>query len=77
MLVTGWGFVFLGVVGLLLPILQGILFLLFGLVILSSEYVRADRVLEKLRKRFPKFAAHVRQASKKARRLVNGIPTTS
>jgi len=30
-LVVGWGFIALGIVGLFLPILQGVLFLLIGL----------------------------------------------
>jgi uncharacterized protein len=67
MLLTGWGFVLLGMVGLFLPILQGILFLLIGLVILSSEYVWAHSLLKKLHNRFPKMAVHSQQAFEKAR----------
>jgi len=37
LILTGWAFVALGIVGLFLPVLQGILFLLIGLVILSAE----------------------------------------
>lgn len=74
-LLTGWGFVLLGIAGLVLPILQGILFLLIGLVILSSEYVWAHRVLEKLQKRFPTLAAHVHRASEKAESRVDRTPT--
>lgn len=33
-LLLGWGFIALGVVGLFLPVLQGILFLVIGLTIL-------------------------------------------
>ena len=73
MLLTGCGFLLLGMVGLFLPILQGILFLLIGLVILSSEYVWAHSLLTKLRKRFPKISAHVHDASEKARSWVNRI----
>jgi len=76
-LLTGWGFVLLGIAGLVLPILQGVLFLVTGLVILSSEYVWAHRVLETLQKRFPKLAAHVHRASEKARSRVNRTPTNS
>ena len=76
-LLTGWGFVLLGIAGLVLPILQGVLFLVTGLVILSSEYVWAHRVLEKLQKRFPKLAAHLHKASEKARSRVNRTPTNS
>jgi uncharacterized protein len=34
---VGWGFILLGIVGLFLPILQGVLFLFVGLIILSSK----------------------------------------
>ena len=71
MLLTGWGFVLLGMAGLFLPILQGILFLLIGLVILSSEYVWAHSLLAELRRRFPKISAHVHEATEKARGWVN------
>jgi uncharacterized protein len=57
LLIAGWAFMVLGVLGLFLPILQGILFLLIGLTILSTEYVWAHKLLLKLRKRFPSLAA--------------------
>ena len=74
-LLTGWGFILLGIAGLFLPILQGILFLLIGLVILSSEYVWAHSLLAKLHNRFPKMAAHVHQAFEKARSWMNRTST--
>jgi hypothetical protein len=49
----GWLFILLGIAGLFLPVLQGILFLCVGIIILSSEYIWARRILEKLRTRFP------------------------
>jgi uncharacterized protein len=52
----GWGFILLGVIGLFLPILQGVLFLLIGLLTLSSEYVWAHRLLLKIWNRFPAVA---------------------
>ena len=55
-LLAGWGFIALGVIGLFLPILQGVLFLIIGLLILSSEYVWAHRLLQRLRARFPRIA---------------------
>ena len=64
--VVGWIFIVLGVIGLFLPILQGILFLLIGLVILSSEYAWAHHLLEKLRERFPKLSSKVDEARHKA-----------
>jgi uncharacterized protein len=65
-LLLGWGFVALGVVGLFLPVLQGVLFLLIGLFILSSEYVWAHRLLRKVRNRFPTAALRCEEASRKA-----------
>ncbi len=67
-LLTGWGFVLLGIAGLVLPILQGVLFLFIGLVILSSEYVWAHNLLKKLQKHFPGLSARVHQASERARK---------
>lgn len=58
MLATGWGFILLGIAGLFLPFLQGILFLVIGLIILSSEYVWAHRLLQKIRARFPRLDSH-------------------
>src|SRR5512146_288541 len=65
-LLLGWGFVLLGIAGLFLPVLQGILFLLIGLFILSSEYVWAHRLLGKLKARFPKIATQFETAKEKA-----------
>ncbi len=50
---AGWGFLVLGIAGLFLPILQGVLFIIIGLAILSTEYVWAHHLLAKLRKHFP------------------------
>jgi uncharacterized membrane protein YbaN (DUF454 family) len=65
---VGWLFVLLGIVGLFLPILQGVLFLLIGLLILSTEYVWAHHLLQKLRARFPKIAVHIDAAKERAER---------
>lgn len=65
-LLVGWGFILLGIVGLFLPILQGILFLLIGLAILSSEYVWAHHLLSKLRQRFPRLDRTANAATAKA-----------
>jgi uncharacterized protein len=51
--IVGWAFLGLGVIGLFLPVLQGILFIMIGLAILSTEYVWAHRWLTKLRQKFP------------------------
>tara|TARA_B100000676_G_scaffold305922_1_gene361090 strand:+ start:4736 stop:4981 length:246 start_codon:yes stop_codon:yes gene_type:complete len=44
----GWYIVVFGVLGIFLPVLQGILFLLTGLILLSRESACAQRQLEKL-----------------------------
>ena len=65
-LVAGWTFIVLGVIGLFLPFMQGILFLMIGLTILSSEYVWAHHLLTKVRARFPRIAIFSDQAREKA-----------
>lgn len=52
---AGWGFVVLGILGLFLPVLQGILFLMIGFAILSTEYVWAHHLFRRLRSKFPKL----------------------
>jgi uncharacterized membrane protein YbaN (DUF454 family) len=73
LLLFGWGFILLGVIGLFLPILQGVLFLLIGLLILSSEYVWAHRLLLKIRNRFPDVAKRSDEAQKTAHKLMAKI----
>jgi uncharacterized membrane protein YbaN (DUF454 family) len=46
-LTTGWLLIVIGVIGLFLPILQGILFLLSGLAVLSTESRWARALLER------------------------------
>lgn len=78
-LIAGWCFIVLGIAGLFLPILQGVLFLLIGLIILSSEYVWANRLLTKLRERFPRLGRTADQATEKATawlRRISGQPKT-
>jgi uncharacterized membrane protein YbaN (DUF454 family) len=65
-LLVGWGFILLGIAGLFLPVLQGILFILIGLIILSSEYVWAHKMLQRLRSRFPSVARKADEAQARA-----------
>ena len=72
-LIVGWCFILLGIVGLFLPILQGVLFLLIGLIILSSEYVWAHHLLAKLRQRFPKVSSTADEAMARASRWLRHL----
>ena len=63
---TGWTFVVLGVLGIFLPILQGILFLAIGFSILATEYPWAKRWLDWLRAKFPRYADAFDQAKVKS-----------
>lgn len=52
-LIIGWFFIGLGIIGLFLPILQGILFIMVGLAILSSRSEIVKRFLKYLQERYP------------------------
>jgi len=52
-LTVGWVVIGLGVVGLFLPVLQGVLLILLGLYILSRESRVAREILHRLRDRYP------------------------
>ena len=64
MLLQGLGYLFLvlGVLGMVLPILQGFLFLAIGLIILSKTAPWAERLLERFRKRYPQGGALIDKA---------------
>jgi len=53
LLIIGWLLIVLGIIGLFLPILQGILFILIGLAILSSRSETIKRLLKHLEERYP------------------------
>ena len=72
-LASGWGFVFLGVLGIFLPVLQGILFLAIGFYLLSLESPRARRMMDKLRRRYPKLGATLEEARLRAARYARKI----
>ena len=63
----GWGFILLGIAGIFLPILQGILFILIGLSLLSAVSPRAGRLLVKIRERFPRISGTYDEAKVKAK----------
>lgn len=62
MIGLGYGFLVLGVLGLFLPFLQGILFLLVGLLILARHAPWAERMLERVKARHPAMRSSVEKA---------------
>lgn len=74
---TGWSFIVLGIAGLVLPILQGILFLLVGMYILGRVSPRTRlwrmRARRKARERYPSWTGKFEEAEVKAKYWVNKI----
>ncbi|HSD95033.1 MAG TPA: PGPGW domain-containing protein [Syntrophales bacterium] len=54
---VGWPLLLLGVVGLALPFLQGILFIVVALTILAPEVPALRRLVKALRRRYPALFA--------------------
>ena len=50
----GFTLLFLGAIGTVLPILQGMLFLALGLFVLRDQYSWARQGMERLRQRWPR-----------------------
>ena len=72
-ILAGWVFIALGVAGLFLPFLQGLLFLLIGITILSAEYAWARNILRKLRERFPSLSSRLDAAKTRAQERLKRI----
>jgi uncharacterized membrane protein YbaN (DUF454 family) len=53
LLIIGWLFIVLGIFGLFLPFLQGFLFILIGLAILSTRSKMIKLFLKHLEERYP------------------------
>lgn len=65
-LTLGWIFIVLGVAGLVLPFLQGILFLAIGATLLAQESPWAHEQLQKLRRRYPAASATLDRTQERA-----------
>lgn len=72
-LILGWGFLVLGVLGLFLPILQGVLFLAIGLGLLAQELPWAHRLLTRLKHRHPHMARMFEDARHKGEAWVHRL----
>ena len=66
-LLIGGAFVALGVIGLFLPVLQGVLFIVIGILCLSkgSALVRSQKI--RLKRRFPRLGSKLTYLEDKAR----------
>jgi len=64
-LAIGYTFVVLGILGLFLPFLQGILFLVIGGMILSKESPAFQKLKEKFKANYPKLYHSIRSRIKK------------
>jgi hypothetical protein len=51
---VGYGFLLFGVLGLFLPVLQGVLFIVVGLLILAPHAEWAGRLLTSIKRRHPR-----------------------
>lgn len=59
-LLSGIGLCILGVIGLILPIMPGWVFLIPGLIILSDFFPPLKRLLHKAREKFEQESARIR-----------------
>jgi uncharacterized membrane protein YbaN (DUF454 family) len=69
----GYFFLALGTAGLFLPVVQGILFILIGLVLLAESAPWAARLLLRAKRRFPRIAAKLDEAEARARRWIERL----
>jgi len=67
-LLLGWIFLFLGILGLFLPFLQGVLFIMIGLAILSSRSKTIRRFMKHLEERYPQHYERIVLWRKKIKR---------
>ena len=71
--IAGWFFVVLGVVGFFVRVLQGLLFLLIGLTLLSTQHDWARRWMIRLRDRFPRIDRQLQRVLGKHSRHIPGV----
>ena len=68
-LVLGWFLIGLGVIGLFVPVLQGVLLILLGLYVLSRELHWARRLLNRVRDRYPALERQIQRLRERFRFL--------
>jgi len=63
--ILGWIFLCAGIAGLVLPVLQGLLFLLIALFLLSKDIPFFQNLLNRLRERYPGITRKADKISQK------------
>lgn len=63
-IVSGFTLLGLGVIGLFLPILQGVAMIAAGLLLLAPDFPMARRLLDWLKRKFQRFRQAVSSATK-------------
>ncbi len=74
--IFGWLFIILGILGLFLPILQGLLFLAIGIALLAKDIPLFSRLRDAIYRRFPKTKQLVRRFGARIRLARNRKPTS-
>lgn len=69
----GWACIGIGVIGGFIPVFQGWVFVVAGLIILSREHEWAHNILVKVRGRFPRIGRAIDRVSREAHRIVDRI----
>ncbi len=64
-LILGGVFLILGILGLFLPFLQGLLFLFIGISLLARDIPFFNRILQTLKKRYPKVESAINKFKEK------------
>lgn len=72
-LAAGWGCLIIGAIGGFIPVFQGWIFGVAGLLILSTEYEWAHNLLVWLRRRFPRFARMMDRVKADSARIVDRV----
>ena len=70
MLLLGWLFLLVGLIGGLLPILPGWPFGVAGIIILSKEHEWAHRLVEWIKMKFPRFGRIMEKSSQESHRII-------
>ena len=72
-IIAGVAFVLLGLLGLALPFLQGFLFLVIGLILLSISSARVRIFVESHTRRYPKLHAMVQKTEAWILRIIGPV----